>query len=684
MSEVKKTTEEVVEENIDQQERITNPAEGSKNTIPESKEIKDTKNEESTEKISVAEGFSEEDLKKEEVTQEKTSSDSEMPVEEVNQERMTEIKESKPKKKEEEFDWEKIDSTDYNDAEREDLEKQYIPTLSSVEDKKVLDGTIVRVTDREVIIDVNFKSDGIIGRSEFRYNPKLKAGDIVEVLVEKQEDKNGQLVLSHRRARVLRAWERVNIAQETGDVVEGIIRSRTKGGMIVEVFGIEAFLPGSQIDVKPIRDYDEYVGKSMEFKVLKVNEAFRNVVVSHKALIEADIEEQKKEIMSKLEKGQVLEGIVKNTTSYGVFIDLGGVDGLIHITDLSWGRISHPDEIVTLDEKINVVILDFDEGKKRIQLGLKQLSVHPWDSLDEKLKVGSKIKGKVVVVADYGVFIEIQPGIEALLHVSEMSWSTHLRSANDFFKVGEKVDAQILTLDKEERKMSLGVKQMQEDPWSVITKKFPVESKHSVKVINFTNFGIFVELSEGIDGLVHISDLSWTKKIKHPAEFTKVGDMLDVIVLEIDIENRRISLGHKQLRDNPWDTYETLFIEGNNYKGKITEMFDKGALVILDHDVEAFAPKRHLVKESEASAGVGEELDFKIIKFSKENKRILVSHTETFKQAEEKSKNKKEKSTKESVNQVQKNQKKSTLGDLDMLSDIKEDIDKQEKLKDDK
>ena len=684
MSEVKKTTEEVVEENIDQQERITNPAEGSKNTIPESKEIKDTKNEESTEKISVAEGFSEEDLKKEEVTQEKTSSDSEMPVEEVNQERMTEIKESKPKKKEEEFDWEKIDSTDYNDAEREDLEKQYIPTLSSVEDKKVLDGTVVRVTDREVIIDINFKSDGIIGRSEFRYNPKLKAGDIVEVLVEKQEDKNGQLVLSHRRARVLRAWERVNIAQETGDVVEGIIRSRTKGGMIVEVFGIEAFLPGSQIDVKPIRDYDEYVGKSMEFKVLKVNEAFRNVVVSHKALIEADIEEQKKEIMSKLEKGQVLEGIVKNTTSYGVFIDLGGVDGLIHITDLSWGRISHPDEIVTLDEKINVVILDFDEGKKRIQLGLKQLSVHPWDSLDEKLKVGSKIKGKVVVVADYGVFIEIQPGIEALLHVSEMSWSTHLRSANDFFKVGDKIDAQILTLDKEERKMSLGVKQMQEDPWSVITKKFPVESKHSVKVINFTNFGIFVELSEGIDGLVHISDLSWTKKIKHPAEFTKVGDMLDVIVLEIDIENRRISLGHKQLRDNPWDIYETLFIEGNNYKGKITEMFDKGALVILDHDVEAFAPKRHLVKESEASAGVGEELDFKIIKFSKENKRILISHTETFKQAEEKSKNKEEKSTKRSVSQVQKNQKKSTLGDLDMLSDIKEDIDKQEKEKDDK
>ncbi|MEC8853735.1 MAG: 30S ribosomal protein S1, partial [Bacteroidota bacterium] len=478
--------------------------------------------------------------------------------------------------------------------------------------------------------------------------------------VEKQEDKNGQLILSHRRARVLRAWEKVNIAEDTGEIVEGTIKSRTKGGMIVEVFGIEAFLPGSQIDVKPIRDYDEYVGKQMEFKVLKVNEAFRNVVVSHKALIEADIEEQKKEIMSKLEKGQVLEGIVKNTTSYGVFIDLGGVDGLIHITDLSWGRISHPEEIVTLDEKINVVILDFDEGKKRIQLGLKQLSKHPWDSLDENLKVGDKVNGKVVVVADYGVFVEIQPGIEALLHVSEMSWSTHLRSANDFFKVGDEMEAQILTLDKDERKMSLGIKQMQVDPWSVITKKFPVDSKHNVKVINFTNFGIFVELDEGIDGLVHISDLSWTKKIKHPAEFTSVGEMLDVVVLEIDIENRRISLGHKQLQDNPWDTYETIFLEGNIYKGKITELFDKGALVALEHGIEAFAPKRHLEKENRASAGVGEELDFKVLEFSKENKRILLSHTDTFREEEKKEKKKATKSTKKEVEKIQDTQQKST------------------------
>jgi small subunit ribosomal protein S1 len=449
--------------------------------------------------------------------------------------------------------------------------------------------------------------------------------------------------------------------------------------MIVEVFGIEAFLPGSQIDVKPIRDYDDYVGKKMEFKVLKVNEAFRNVVVSHKALIEADIEEQKKEIMSKLEKGQVLEGLVKNTTSYGVFVDLGGVDGLIHITDLSWGRIVHPEEIVTLDEKINVVILDFDEGKKRIQLGLKQLSEHPWNSLDEDLKVGDVIKGNVVVVADYGVFVEIQPGIEALLHVSEMSWSTHLRSANDFFKVGDEVDAQILTLDKEERKMSLGIKQMQEDPWSVITKKFPVDSKHNVKVINFTNFGIFVELDVGIDGLVHISDLSWTKKIKHPAEFTSVGEMLDVVVLEIDIENRRISLGHKQLEDNPWDTYETLFIEGNSYKGKITEMFDKGALIALEHDVEAFAPKRHLEKEGGSSAGVGEELDFKVLEFSKENKKILVSHTDTLKQTEKKAERSSAKKTKKAVDKIQETQQKSTLGDLDVLSSLKEDIDKKEK-----
>tara|TARA_B100000809_G_scaffold35114_1_gene30724 strand:- start:47 stop:2095 length:2049 start_codon:yes stop_codon:yes gene_type:complete len=671
----KKTTEEIVENDTKKQEETTTPVEDSE--ITEVKEETESEENSKTEETTIEEAPVEQEVE----TVEETETES--PIEEVIETEVkdvVEVKEEKPiKVAEEEFDWEKLESSDYNENEREDLEKEYLPTLSKVEDKKVLDGTVVRVTDREVIIDINFKSDGVIGRTEFRYNPDLKPGDTVEVLVEKQEDKNGQLILSHRRARVLRAWEKVNTAEDTGEIVEGTIRSRTKGGMIVEVFGIEAFLPGSQIDVKPIRDYDEYVGKKMEFKVLKVNEAFRNVVVSHKALIEADIEEQKKEIMSKLEKGQVLEGVVKNTTSYGVFIDLGGVDGLIHITDLSWGRIAHPEEIVTLDEKINVVILDFDEGKKRIQLGLKQLSEHPWNSLDENLKVGDAIKGKVVVVADYGVFVEIQPGIEALLHVSEMSWSTHLRSANDFFKVGDEVDAQILTLDKEERKMSLGIKQMQEDPWSVITKKFPVDSKHNVKVINFTNFGIFVELDEGIDGLVHISDLSWTKKIKHPAEFTSVGEMLDVVVLEIDIENRRISLGHKQLEDNPWDTYETLFIEGNSYKGKIIEMFDKGALIALEYDVEAFAPKRHLEKEGGSSAGVGEELDFKVLEFSKENKKILVSHTDTLKQAEKKAKKSSAKKTKKAVEKIQETQQKSTLGDLDVLSSLKEDIDKKEK-----
>ena len=676
----KKTTEEIVENNTKKQEETTTPVEDSE--ITEVKEETESEENSKTEETTIEEVPVEQEIETVEETETESSIEE---VIETEVKDVVEVKEEKPiKVAEEEFDWEKLESSDYNENEREDLEKEYLTTLSKVEDKKVLDGTVVRVTDREVIIDINFKSDGVIGRTEFRYNPDLKAGDTVEVLVEKQEDKNGQLILSHRRARVLRAWEKVNTAEDTGEIVEGTIRSRTKGGMIVEVFGIEAFLPGSQIDVKPIRDYDEYVGKKMEFKVLKVNEAFRNVVVSHKALIEADIEEQKKEIMSKLEKGQVLEGVVKNTTSYGVFIDLGGVDGLIHITDLSWGRIAHPEEIVTLDEKINVVILDFDEGKKRIQLGLKQLSEHPWNSLDENLKVGDAIKGKVVVVADYGVFVEIQPGIEALLHVSEMSWSTHLRSANDFFKVGDEVDAKILTLDKEERKMSLGIKQMQEDPWSVITKKFPVDSKHNVKVINFTNFGIFVELDEGIDGLVHISDLSWTKKIKHPAEFTSVGEMLDVVVLEIDIENRRISLGHKQLEDNPWDTYETLFIEGNAYKGKIIEMFDKGALIALEHDVEAFAPKRHLEKEGGSSAGVGEELDFKVLEFSKENKKILVSHTETLKQAEKKAKKSSAKETKKAVDKIQETQQKSTLGDLDVLSSLKEDIDKKEKDSDSK
>jgi small subunit ribosomal protein S1 len=596
-------------------------------------------------------------------------------IEEVKEEKPPEkiVKEVVP------FDWETISQNDnYTKIERSDLEKEYSTTLPDVIDKQVIDGVVVMVTDREVVIDINFKSDGIISFNEFKYNPELKAGDIVEVLVEKQEDKNGQLVLSHKRARVLRAWEKVNVALETGEIVNGQIKSRTKGGMIVDVFGIECFLPGSQIDVKPIRDYDEYVGKKMEFKVVKVNESFRNVVVSHKALIEADLAVQTKEIMSKLEKGQVLEGAVKNITSYGVFVDLGGIDGLIHITDLSWGRISHPDEIVSLDEIINVVILDYDEGKSRIQLGLKQLGTHPWENLDEAIKVSDEVEGKVVVVADYGVFVELQTGVEALLHVSEMSWSTHLRSANDFYKKGDSVKAQILTLDKESRKMSLGVKQMTPDPWVDIEANFPVGSKHSVKVRNFTNFGIFVELVEGVDGLVHISDLSWTKKIKHPAEFTQVDTQLEVVVLDIDKSNRKISLGHKQLEKNPWETYAKQFIEGKDYEGTITEVLDKGALVILGEGIEAFAPKSHIEKEDGSVAGVGETLQFRILEFSKENKKILVSHTAILKQVTETKKKKSVASTKKVIKKLEKDKKQSTLGDLDQLSDLKKNLEKDE------
>ena len=596
-------------------------------------------------------------------------------IEEVKEEKVPEeiVEEVVP------FDWETISQNDnYTKAERVDLEKEYSTTLPDVMNKQVIDGVVVMVTDREVVVNINFKSDGVISFNEFKYNSELKAGDIVEVLVEKQEDKNGQLVLSHRRARVLRAWEKVNVALETGEVVNGQIRSRTKGGMIVDVFGIECFLPGSQIDVKPIRDYEEYVGKKMEFKVVKVNESFRNVVVSHKALIEADLAVQTKEIMSKLEKGQVLEGTVKNITSYGVFVDLGGIDGLIHITDLSWGRISHPDEIVSLDETINVVILDYDEDKSRIQLGLKQLGDHPWESLDENVKVGDEVEGKVVVVADYGVFVELQTGVEALLHVSEMSWSTHLRSANDFYKKGDAVKAQILTLDKESRKMSLGVKQMAPDPWTDIEANFPVGSKHSVKVRNFTNFGIFVELVEGVDGLVHISDLSWTKKIKHPAEFTQVDTQLEVVVLDIDKANRKISLGHKQLEENPWETYAKQFVEGKDYEGTITEVLDKGALVALGEGIEAFAPKSHIEKEDGSTAGVGETLQFRILEFSKENKKILVSHTAIFKQETETARKKSVTTTKKVIKKLKKDKKQSTLGDLDQLSDLKRNLEKDE------
>jgi len=578
-----------------------------------------------------------------------------------------------------EFDWDKIANNDaYNESERQDLEKTYVATLPEVEDKQVIDGKVVTISEREVIVDINFKSDGVISSSEFKYNEELKVGDLVEVLVEKQEDKKGQLVLSHRRARVLRAWEKVNVALETGEVVNGQIKSRTKGGMIVDVFGIECFLPGSQIDVKPIRDYDEYVGKHMEFKVVKVNESFRNVVVSHKALIEADLAVQTKEIMSKLEKGQVIEGTVKNITSYGVFVDLGGIDGLIHITDLSWGRVSHPEEIVKLDETINVVILDFDEGKSRIQLGLKQLGSHPWHDLDEKIAVGDLVKGKVVVVADYGVFVELQAGVEALLHVSEMSWSTHLRSANDFFKKGDDVEAKILTLDREHRKMSLGIKQMLPDPWEKIEEKFPISSQLKVKVRNFTNFGIFVELVEGVDGLVHISDLSWTKKVKHPAEFTTVDSILDVVVLDIDQKNRKISLGHKQLEANPWDLHQDKYLVGEEFSGILKEVYDKGALIDLNDEVEAFAPKRHLEKEDGSLVALNDKVNFKVLEFSKENKKILVSHTATFKDDMIKEKKKSASNTKKVMKNIQDNQHQSTLGDLDSLSALKKDLEKGE------
>ena len=561
----------------------------------------------------------------------------------------------------------------YTSEEIEELTKTYSETLPVIEDKQVLNGTVVRITEKVVVVDINFKSDGVINASEFKYNKELKIGDSVEVLVEQQEDSYGQLKLSHRRARILQAWKKVNIALETGEIVNGQIKSRTKGGMIVDVFGIECFLPGSQIDVKPIRDYEEYVGKEMQFKVVKVNESFRNVVVSHKALIEADLVVQTKEIMSKLEKGQVLEGTVKNITSYGVFVDLGGIDGLIHITDLSWGRISHPEEIVNLDEVIKVVILDFDEDKSRIQLGLKQLGSHPWESLDSELKVGDEIEGKVVVLADYGVFVEVQAGVEALLHVSEMSWSSHLRSAGDFYKVGDKVKAQILTLDREERKMSLGIKQMLPDPWSKIDKNYPVGTKLKVKVRNFTNFGIFVEIEEGVDGLIHISDLSWTKKIKHPSEFTSVDSSIDVVVLDVDKDSRKISLGHKQILENPWDAYAEKFKVNSLFQGTVKEMYDKGAIVQID-EIEAFCPKKHLIKEDESRAKVGDNIQFKVIEFSKENKKILVSHTSVHMQIEHEEKQKSKKQINSNLKKIQKSQKQSTLGDLEELNKLKDEI----------
>ena len=533
------------------------------------------------------------------------------------------------------FNWDEFENGTNAGVSKTDLEKAYDETLNKVTEHQVVEGTVISVDKKEVIVNIGYKSDGIIPASEFRYNPDLKVGDKVEVYVENQEDVKGQLVLSHKKARLSKSWERVNAALENEEIIQGYIKCRTKGGMIVDVFGIEAFLPGSQIDVHPIRDYDVFVGKTMEFKVVKINQEFRNVVVSHKALIEQELEQQRKEIIGKLEKGQILEGTVKNITTYGVFVDLGGVDGLIHITDLSWGRVSDPHEVVALDQKINVVILDFDEEKKRIALGLKQLTPHPWDALDPNLKVGDHVKGKVVVMADYGAFVEIAPGVEGLIHVSEMSWSQHLRSANDFMKVGDDVEAVILTLDRAERKMSLGIKQLKEDPWECIETKFPIGSKHVAKVRNFTNFGIFVELAEGVDGLIHISDLSWTKKIKHPSEFTTVGATLDVVVLEIDKENRRLSLGHKQLEKNPWDEYETIYTPGSVHKGTIVEMMDKGAVVALAEGGEGFATPKHLTKEDGSMAKKGEELDFKVIEFVKETKRIILSHSRTFEEGKD-------------------------------------------------
>ena len=578
------------------------------------------------------------------------------------------------------FNWEEFENGTSANISKEELDKAYDETLNKVADHQVVDGKVISVDKKEVVVNIGYKSDGIIPASEFRYNPDLKIGDVVEVYVESAEDKKGQLILSHKKARLSKSWDRVNAALDAEEVVQGYIKCRTKGGMIVDVFGIEAFLPGSQIDVHPIRDYDQFVDKTMEFKIVKINQEFRNVVVSHKALIEQELEAQKKEIIGKLEKGQILEGTVKNITSYGVFVDLGGVDGLIHITDLSWGRVDDPHKVVELDQKINVVILDFDDEKKRIALGLKQLTPHPWDALDADLKVGDHVKGKVVVLADYGAFVEIQPGVEGLIHVSEMSWSQHLRSAQEFLKVGEEVEAVILTLDRDERKMSLGIKQLREDPWEAIETKYPVGSKHTAKVRNFTNFGVFVELEEGVDGLIHISDLSWTKKVKHPSEFTQVGAEIEVIVLDIDKENRRLSLGHKQLEDNPWDVFEQKYTVGSIHEGKIIELLEKGAVVQLDEDVEGFATPKHLQKEDGSQAQAGETLEFKVIEFNKDSKRIILSHSRTFEdpaREEKKAAAKKApRAKKEEAPKVENVAASTTLGDLDVLAQLKAQMEK--------
>ena len=629
--------------------------------------------------------------KKEIVAEEKT----EVAAEEVViEEKVEEVKETEAPvaaeqkettKDSEEFDWSSLETKIdiYSEKERSDYENLYNGTLNTVSEKEVLEGEVISLNKREVVVDIGYKSDGIVSLNEFRYNPELKVGDKVDVFIESLEDKKGQMILSHRQARATRSWERVNESLDNNEIIKGFIKCRTKGGMIVDVFGIEAFLPGSQIDVKPIRDYDVFVGKTMEFKVVKINQEYRNVVVSHKALIEAELELQKKEIIAKLEKGQVLEGTVKNVTSYGVFMDLGGVDGLIHITDLSWGRISHPSEIVELDQKLNVVILDFDDNKKRIALGLKQLTPHPWDNLDAELKVGDKVKGKVVVLADYGAFVEITTGVEGLIHVSEMSWSQHLRSAQDFLKVGDEVEASILTLDRDDRKMSLGIKQLKTDPWEDIDSKFGLNTKHKAIVRNFTNFGVFVEITEGVDGLIHISDLSWTKKIKHPSEFTAIAAEIEVVVLDIDKDNRRLSLGHKQLEENPWDVFETIFTSDSIHEGTVVELMDKGAVIALPYGVEGFATPRHLIKEDGVSVKQDEKLDFKVIEFNKSAKRIIVSHSRIFedvKRAEDSAKRKTQpRSNRRVIKSANDNIEKTTLGDISDLAALKSKMEANEK-----
>ena len=674
------------EETTSEETAEATPAEETETTEEPVAETTEAPAEEAKEEAPVAE--EKEEAPAAEAEEAPAEAPAEEPVAEAKEEAAPAAETTAPAEPDPDFDWAGLGKKQevYDPAERARMEEIYNATLTSIAEHEVLEGKVVKKTKKEVVIDIGYKSDGIIPTSEFRYNPDLTDGDTVEVYVEIQEDKNGQLVLSHKKARTLKAWERVNNALENEEVIQGNVKCRTKGGLIVDVFGIEAFLPGSQIDVKPIRDYDVFVGKAMEFKVVKINHEFKNVVVSHKALIEAELEQQKAEIISKLEKGQVLEGTVKNITSYGVFIDLGGVDGLVHITDLSWGRINHPEEVVELDQKLNVVILDFDDDKKRIALGLKQLTAHPWDELSSELKVGDSIKGKVVVLADYGAFVEIAPGVEGLIHVSEMSWSQHLRTAQDFFKVGDEVDAVVMTLDREERKMSLSTRRLTPDPWENIETKYPVESRHTAKVTNISNFGVFVELEEGIDGLIHISDLSWSKKINHPNEVTKVGEDIEVVVLEIDKENRRLSLGHKQLEENPWEVFKTVFTVGSVHQGTVLSKNDKGAVVGLPYGVEGFAPARHLNKEDGNKANVDEALDFEVIEFNKDAKKIIVSHAKLHeaaaraeKDAEVKKKRAKSTQARKAVQSINENLEKTTLGDLSVLSSLKNEMEEKEK-----